>query len=143
VRYVLDTNIAVAALNLHPAVLARLEAVPAAELGLPLLVIGELTYGAHRSRRVAENLARIRSLRESFPVLPVTEGVIERYAVVRSELESQGRPKADFDLVIACTALQHGAVLVTHDTALLDGAIAGLVVEDWLAVGAGRDLLPR
>jgi predicted nucleic acid-binding protein len=35
-------------------------------------------------------------------------------------------------LMIAYTALEHGATLVTHDAALLDGAIDGLLVEDWL-----------
>jgi hypothetical protein len=29
----------------------------------------------------------------------------------------------------------HGATLVTHDAALLDGSIVGLLVEDWLASG--------
>ncbi len=34
--------------------------------------------------------------------------------------------------MIACTAIEHEATLVTHDAALKDGAIGGLVVEDWL-----------
>jgi predicted nucleic acid-binding protein len=38
----------------------------------------------------------------------------------------------DFDLVIACTALEHAAALITNDGSLKDGAIEGLVVEDWL-----------
>lgn len=44
----------------------------------------------------------------------------------------RGRIKGDFDLVIACTAMETGAVLVTNDGALKDGSIEGLVVEDWL-----------
>lgn len=39
----------------------------------------------------------------------------------------------DFDLVVACTALEHRAVRVTHDGGLKDGAVPGLVVEDWLS----------
>jgi len=31
--------------------------------------------------------------------------------------------------MIACTAIEHEAALVTHDAALKDGAIGGLVVE--------------
>lgn len=34
--------------------------------------------------------------------------------------------------MIACTAIEHEATLVTHDAALKDGAIGGLVVADWL-----------
>ena len=45
------------------------------------------------------------------------------------------RWNANFDLMIACTAIEHEAALVTHDTALKDGAIGGLVVENWLDSG--------
>jgi predicted nucleic acid-binding protein len=38
----------------------------------------------------------------------------------------------DLDLPIAATALDLGATLVTNDRALLDGAIAGLRVENWV-----------
>jgi predicted nucleic acid-binding protein len=44
VRYVLDTNIAAAALNSHPAVVSRLAAVPLDEVGLPILALGELFF---------------------------------------------------------------------------------------------------
>jgi predicted nucleic acid-binding protein len=47
-------------------------------------------------------------------------------------LERRGIVKSDFDLVIACTALDHGAILVTNDGSLLDGRIDGLRVENWL-----------
>jgi hypothetical protein len=59
--------------------------------------------------------------------------VVARYATVRAEVERRGHRKSDFDRVIACTALEHGATLVTNDGALEDGNIDGLVVEDWLA----------
>jgi predicted nucleic acid-binding protein len=36
------------------------------------------------------------------------------------------------DLLIAATALDLGATLVTNDRALLDGAISGLSVENWV-----------
>jgi predicted nucleic acid-binding protein len=66
----------------------------------------------------------------------MTLSVVERYAVGRAAVELRGRRKSDFDLVIACTAIEQGAVLVTNDAALKDGAIEGLVVEDWLDSGA-------
>lgn len=64
--------------------------------------------------------------------LPVGLAVVDRYAVVRAQVERVGRPKSDFDLVIACTALEQEATLVTHDAALKDGTIEGLLVEDWI-----------
>ena len=52
--------------------------------------------------------------------------------MVRAGLVARGIAKGDLDLLIACTALAHGATLVTNDTALKDGSITQLVVEDWL-----------
>jgi len=86
-----------------------------------------------RSQRVQANLEEIRRLRTHFAILPVSEAVIERYAAVRARLADRGTPKGDFDLIIACTALEHGATLVTNDGGLKDGTLEGLEVEDWLA----------
>jgi tRNA(fMet)-specific endonuclease VapC len=92
-----------------------------------------MLFGARRSARVAENVAHVQGLEAQFSVLPVTRPIVERYGVVRTELAARGLAKSDFDLLIACSALEHGATLVTNDRALKDGAIAGLVFEDWLA----------
>jgi tRNA(fMet)-specific endonuclease VapC len=133
VRYVVDTNIAIAMLAQRQPVVERLSNVLPEELGLSVVVIAELLFGARRSTRVRQNVARVQALEAQFPVLPVTRPIVERYGVVRAELAERGVAKSDFDLVIACTALEHGATLVTNDGALKDGAIAGLVVEDWLS----------
>jgi predicted nucleic acid-binding protein len=74
----------------------------------------------------------VQRLSESFSMLQVGLAVVRRYAVVRAEVERRGRSKSDFDLIIACSALEQGATLVTHDAALKDGTIDGLVVEDWI-----------
>jgi len=122
----------VAALNGVESVLDRLADVPAGEVGIPIVVVAELVYGACRSRRREQNLAKLRGLRDSIPILPLTDAVADRYGQVRSDLASRGIAKSDFDIVIACTALEAGATLVTHDRAMHDGSIAGLPVEDWL-----------
>jgi predicted nucleic acid-binding protein len=58
--------------------------------------------------------------------------MVERYGVVRAGLVAQGIAKGDLDLLIACTALEHGATLVTNDAALKGWSHSQLVVEDWL-----------
>lgn len=131
-RYVLDTNAWIAVLNRDPRAASRIDAIPTEEVGLPLLALAELLVGARRSRRVAENLATLSELQKLFPVLGVSQALIERYASVRAVLLDRGIPKGDFDLIIACTALEHDAVLVTNDGGLKDGAIDELSVEDRL-----------
>jgi len=132
VRYVLDTNTAIAAMNGIQAVRSRLSRVEANDVGIPLVAVAELIYGAHVSHRRDENLASLAALRRSIPTLPLTEPIVGRYGAMRAALRSRGVSKSDFDLLIACTALDQDAVLVTDDRALLDGTMAGLKAENWL-----------
>ncbi|MGC4093361.1 MAG: PIN domain-containing protein [Polyangiaceae bacterium] len=132
-KYVLDTNVVARLLDGDERVLSRLAGVEPTDVGIPLVVLAELLFGAEKSARREQNRARVRRLTETFPMLQIGLAVIDRYAVVRAQVERSGRPKSDFDLVIACTALAQQATLVTHDAALNDGTIEGLLVEDWLA----------
>ena len=131
-KFVLDANIAIAAMNGVPVVADRLTRLRGRDIGLPIVAIAELAYGARRSTRVNENLARLAALRHTFVTIPVTDAIVDRYGFLRADLESRGITKSDFDLLIACTALEEGAALATADRGLLDGSIAGLQAENWL-----------
>lgn len=132
-RYILDANIAIAALNDAGGVRGHLASVSGSEVGIPMVAVAELLFGAYKSRRRQENLQRVAALRRSIATLALTDGVIDRYGATRAALEARGVVKSDFDLIIACTALDLDAALVTNDQALLDGSIPGLRVENWLS----------
>lgn len=51
-RYVLDTNIAVGLLEQRPLVTERVAQLSSHDVGLPVLVLVELLFGARRSMRV-------------------------------------------------------------------------------------------
>lgn len=132
-KYVLDANVVIAGLNGVEPVRSRLAGVAGSEVGVPIVAIAELYFGAYKSQRRAENVLKIRALTRSLTVLPVTESIADLYGSTRAALETRGQLKTDFDLIIACTALSVQATLVTNDRNLLDGNIAGLQVENWLA----------
>ena len=134
-KYILDTNVVARLLDGDERVLAHLADVDPRDVGIPLLVVAELFFGAEKSARRDQNRARVQRLTETFPLLPLGLAIVRRYAAVRADVEARGRRKSDFDLMIACTALEHEAILVTNDAALKDGAIGSLVVEDWLVDG--------
>ncbi|MEK6606834.1 MAG: PIN domain-containing protein [Myxococcota bacterium] len=137
-KYVLDTNIVVAALNNRLPVVARLDAVSAPdEAVLSAIVLAELRYGALSSARVSDNLARIERLTRAFAFAPVDRAVAEHFSEIKAALRRRGAGKSDSDLLIAATALAIGGVLVTDDAALLDRTIEGLQVEDWIATLGG------
>ena len=134
-RYVLDANIAIAALNGVEEVRSRLQSVSSSEVGIPIVALAELTFGAYNSRRRDANLQRIEALRRSVAVLNLDDKVVDLYGSIRAALERRGIVKSDFDLLIACTALGQDAILVTNDHGLLDVEIDGLRTENWLAAG--------
>ena len=68
----------------------------------------------------------------SIAVLPLSDRVVDLYGENRAALEAKGVVKSDFDLIIACTALEHEATLITSDRGLLDDSIPGLRAENWL-----------
>ncbi|HET7538567.1 MAG TPA: PIN domain-containing protein [Polyangiaceae bacterium] len=131
-KYVLDTNIVARLLEGDPRVVPRVAGLGVSSLGIPLVVLAELLFGVEKSARREANRARLELFAAGVRVLPFDLALATRYATVRADLERKGRPKTDFDLVVACTALEHGATLVTNDGGLKDGAIDGLLVEDWL-----------
>jgi tRNA(fMet)-specific endonuclease VapC len=131
--FVIDSNIAIAALNGDPTVQGHFAEVRTSDIGSPAVVVAELLYGAYRSRRVESNLRRVAALRARIQTLWMTDAVLVAYASKRADLRGRGIAKNDFDLQIASTALALGATLVTDDRALLDGSIAGLEAENWLA----------
>lgn len=61
-RYVLDTNIAVALLEQRPQVTESVAELSPLDVGLPVLVLAELLFGARRSKRVDANLERVERL---------------------------------------------------------------------------------
>ena len=79
-KYVIDTNIAVALLEQRAQVIGRVAQLSAREVGLPVIVLAELLFGARRSKRVDSNVERVERLTEILPVLPVTRPIAERYA---------------------------------------------------------------
>ena len=99
-----------------------------------LAVAEEVFYGVENSSRREENLQRVQRELELFDIYPVTMQTAQIYARIRTEAERAGRTKGQggkIDLLLAATAIENDAVLVTHDGDLLDGAITGLQVEDW------------
>ena len=131
-KWLLDTNIIIHALNGVPAVRRRLnEAQAQGEILTSALVVGELIFGAECSAKREENRENIRRKLERIRIVPCDAQLADRWGVLRARLRERGRLKSDVDLLIAATAVQEGAVLVTDDRALLAGDIPGLTVENW------------
>jgi len=96
------------------------------------VVRAELLFGAFRSQRRTQNLERTNSFLAGFQSLPFDDEAAYRHALIRAELTAKGQLIGPNDLLIAATALAHGAILVTHNTAEFS-RVPGLLIEDWEA----------
>ena len=126
-RYLLDTNIVIALFANEPAITQRLG--DAGEVFIPSIVLGELYYGARKSKRVGENLERIDEFAVGSAVLGCDTETARRYGEVKNELRQKGKPIPENDIWIAAITIQHDLTLVARDAHF--GEVDGLKVETW------------
>ncbi len=128
--YLIDTDILIYSLKGHSEVMDHLQRTATAPKALSVISYGELLYGARKSARPDENLARVRRLGEILPVIDVSPAVMETFGSLKARLEQDGRRLYDFDLAIAATAITIGYRLVTNNERHF-ARIEGLRLENW------------
>ena len=96
---------------------------------VPSIAIGELCFGARKSKRVRENPALIDEFAANSVVLGCDIATARRYGEVKNGLRLKGRPIPENDIWIAAMALQHGLALATRDAHFSE--VEGLEVVAW------------
>lgn len=131
-EYLLDTSVYSQRLRPMPLpeVVRRWRTQGDARLAISVICEAELLYGLEKRR--SERLWReYRSyLKDRLLCIPVDLQVARIYGDLRARLASGGSPRADFDLLIAATALAHKLKLATLNVRHF-ADIPGLNVEDW------------
>ena len=128
-RYLLDTNVVIAALEEDPAVVAAIETTEPEPLLVPATVLGELYFGTRKSARVSENTHRIESFASGAEMLPCNGDTARFYAEIKDALRRKGRPIPENDIWIAAVALQHDLVLASRDSHFEH--VEGLQLDRW------------
>jgi tRNA(fMet)-specific endonuclease VapC len=130
VKYLLDTNTCVFALKQRSRVVEQLRKCVPENLGISIITVAELWFGARKSVRPEGTRREIDAFLKPFEVLPFDHEAADEYARLRFELERIGRPIGERDLLIASIAVARGLIVVTHNVSEF-GRLAGLIVEDW------------
>lgn len=114
---VLDTNTISYYFRGDPQVVARLQALRPADIGVPAIVEFELRYGLLRLPDVAAapRLAALAQLLRPMIMLPFDSECAAQAARLRVELEVAGTPIGPHDTLIAATAVRYQATLVTRN----------------------------
>lgn len=112
-RLVVDTNAVIAYREGIPEVCNLIE--DADTIFLPVIVLGELLYGAFNSTRQHKNEQDVRKFLEQSVFVPMDETIAARYASLRLELKKIGRPIPENDLWIAAICLEFNVTLLSRD----------------------------
>jgi tRNA(fMet)-specific endonuclease VapC len=98
-------------------------------LFLPVVVLGELLYGALNSAKPQKNEQVTRKFSAQSVLIPIDEAIAIRYATLRLQLKKIGRPIPENDIWIAATCLELGVPLLTRDGHF--DHVHGLEVINW------------
>jgi tRNA(fMet)-specific endonuclease VapC len=85
------------------------------ELYVPQTALGELYYGAFKSARPEENIAKIERFLVAADVLSADDETARQYGKIAAQLAREGTPIPQNDIWIAAIALQCGLPVATAD----------------------------
>ena len=129
-KYLLDTSIIAFLFRKAYNIGNRLRELDSDQCLVSEITIAELTYGAYHSDRVSENLMMVDRLESLVDILPISSA-IDEYGKQKDILVKSGRMIDDFDLLIGCTAVANGMIMVTDNTKHFS-RIHGIQIENWV-----------
>lgn len=126
--YLLDTNVVIGLLAGKLTLLRQVREHVPEDFGISAISAHELYFGACKSRRRAENVARVEALR--FAVLEFDKEDAQHSGEIRAVLAAAGMPIGPYDVLIAGQARARDLILITHNTAEFS-RVSGLRLQDW------------
>ncbi|MEI6790585.1 MAG: type II toxin-antitoxin system VapC family toxin [Myxococcaceae bacterium] len=130
-RYLLDTYICIYALNCRSEELVRhLQTLEPSDIGLSVMTVAELRYGASYSSYPVQNHSRLDDFLSPFRIISWDEDAANCYGELVADLRRKGTPIGPIDALIAAHALSLELVLVTNNTKEFE-RVPGLVCENW------------
>jgi tRNA(fMet)-specific endonuclease VapC len=113
-KVALDTNIVIGLLEGDVSIVNKLDLFTG-DLFIPIIVLGELRFGAFNSKHIEENLEKIESVKTRCGILQINDLAATEYGNTKSYLRKQGTPIPDNDIWIAALAIQYECALITRD----------------------------
>jgi tRNA(fMet)-specific endonuclease VapC len=129
-RWMLDTDTCIAIIKKHQVALKKLRGKSVGQVGISSITLGELAFGAEKSRRSSQAHEALGEFLVALEVAGFDDASAMAYGKVRASLEQRGKPIGPLDTLIGSHALEIDVVLVTHNTREFS-RIDGLRLEDW------------
>ena len=126
-KFLLDTNIIVAWLNGETVIADKID--KATEIHIPIIVLGELYYGAMNSTQVKKNINKIQNVAAHYNLLSIDEETTISYGNIKNSLRKKGRPIPENDIWIAAIAHRNKLIISTRDKHFNE--IEGINIKNW------------
>ena len=128
-RYLLDTNTLIAVLNDRRSKPSKkLRRREPGDVVTSSIVLHELYFGAFKSGRPIDNVARLDELQ--IHAIPLDQEDARSAGEIRAVLKRAGTPIGPYDILIAGQAFTRNLILVTNNTREFS-RVGGLLIEDW------------
>lgn len=113
--YLLDTDWLIQALAGREPAALTLQRLTRSRVYVSYVTVGEIYERAFASANPHAHLVGFRYFLSVYRLLGLDEPTMERFAETRALFRRRGEGLADFDLLIAATALRHGLTLLTFN----------------------------
>ncbi len=129
-NYLFDTNICIHFFRGKFGVIEKIESTRPENCAISEITLAELVFGAENSENPQKNHGLIELLTDIVTVLPIYDSIIT-YGKEKARLRKLGTMISDFDLLIACTAVEKDLILVTENIREFE-RISGIKIENWI-----------
>ena len=129
INYLLDTDTCIFLLKDKYGSQERVKAIGIEYMYASEITLAELHFGAYYSTNFEKHRHDAERISSIVTVLSISDALL-LYGKERARLRRLGTPIAEFDLLIATTAVHHGMTLVTNNTKH-HKRVAGIQLENW------------
>lgn len=130
--YIVDSNTCIYFMNgKYQSVRDKFLSISPKDIKISSIVKGELLLGAIKSQTREQTTKKVEKFLKPFDVVDFSDKMAYDYAEIRATLEKSGNSIGANDLLIAATALNNKATLVTHNIDEFS-RVQGLDIEDWV-----------
>ena len=129
-RYLPDTDIVIDTTKRRPPQVREAFNRHADQLAMSTVTLGELVFGAQKSRQPEPNLRVVEGMVARLTVLAFDEDAARHFGEIRAQLVGAGCPIGPYDMTIAGHARSRGLVLVTNNRREFE-RVSGLRLENW------------
>lgn len=130
-KYMLDTNIASFYIKGKSALLdKKMAMVNPNELCISIITQAELYYGLEKVGYPVRLTNLVEKFLSQITILDWGDNASRHYAIVRADLEKQGKVIGNMDMLISAHALAENLTLITNNTREFS-RVKGLSFQDW------------